>query len=188
MPETEPFAPVAAALPELLLLLYLSLAASEASTFTEFSTLIFAFLEAAPAALLLSSREAVNVRMELSYSSDSSSESESTPRMLLLSRSSFEVSGPSRVSENDGGNSGAWSPGSNFRLRMEEVAEAEAECEGDGDWELRERTGAIKCDEFPSIANLQRNSKQSQVHRLNFFQYKKGGIEAKLITLGFYGG
>ncbi|KAL0418679.1 UNVERIFIED_CONTAM: hypothetical protein Sradi_1281400 [Sesamum radiatum] len=112
MPGTEPLVPVVAALPELLLLLLLpSFATSAGSTFTEFSALILVFLAAGPAALLFSSRDDVKFRIEeLSYSSssssttssDSSSESESAPRTLMLSKSSFDVRAPSRVSDNDG--------------------------------------------------------------------------------------
>lgn len=58
----------------------------------------------------------------------------------MLSRSSLEVSAPSK----EEGNGGAWSSDASLRLWMEEVAEAEAEWEGDGDWELRDRRVAVK--------------------------------------------
>ncbi|GER55295.1 Core-2/I-branching beta-1,6-N-acetylglucosaminyltransferase family protein [Striga asiatica] len=141
-----------------------SFATSAGSAFTELSALIFVFLALGPppaAPLLFSRREAVKLRMELSYSSsssssDSSSESESSPapRTLMLSRSSLEVSAPSRVSENAGGKGGAWSSGGSLRLWIDDDAEADAEWEGDGDWELRERTGAVRCAECPSIVRV----------------------------------
>lgn len=110
-----------------------------------------------------SRREAVKVRMGSESSSESSaaaaavsessSESESSappPRAEMLSRSSLEVNAPSRVSaENEeGGNGGAWSSGGSLRLWMEDVAE---EWDGEGDCELRERFGAVRCEECVSI-------------------------------------
>lgn len=94
-------------------------------------------------------------------SSESSSESESAPppRAEMLSRSSLEVRAPSRASaeKEEGGNGGAWSSEeASLRLWIEEVAEAEAECEGDGDWEVRERFGAARWEEWPSIEGLKK--------------------------------
>lgn len=72
----------------------------------------------------------------------------------------MEVSAPSRVSENEEGKGGAWSSGAlSFRLWIDEVAEAEAECDGDGDCELRDRSGAVKCDECVSISLQNSNSR-----------------------------
>ena len=111
-----------------------------------------------------SSRAAVKVRMAeesssessaaaAAASSESSSESESSaprPRAEMLSRSSLDVKAPSRVSaeKEEGGNGGAWSSGASFRLWMDEVAD---EWDGDGDSELRERFGAVRCEECVSI-------------------------------------
>nr|GMD26896.1 hypothetical protein Iba_chr08dCG8550 [Ipomoea batatas] len=122
----------------------------QGSTFTEFSVLSLVFL--ANGATLFSNREAVKVRIEESSysssssatSSDSSSESESAPRALMLSKSSLEVRAPSRVSEKEEGNGGAWSSEASLRLWIDDVAEADAECDGDGDCELLERTGAVR--------------------------------------------